>query len=117
MRHRLWIVAVSVGLGLGVLALASGPIMASGCDPACAPGWRCVGGHCVVDDCECEGDFGCPFGQTCDGCHCSGSSSCGGYCTAMYQGHLIGPNNCAYNGGSGACWCPLPGTPVINQCN
>lgn len=115
MKQRFWMLLLFVAVGVGALAIAGGPVGADNCVPACGPGYHCLGSTCIPDGCECFGDFGCPVGKQCDGCHCVGGSNCSGTCTTLYNGYQL-TNHCALNGGSGACFCPLPGTWLSGNC-
>jgi hypothetical protein len=101
MSYKPWLLALGVALvlGVGVLSRPDATVQASNCGPP---------------------DYTCPQDQCCSlgTCYpltdpaCSGSGC--GTCSTLYEGHTL-YNNCAYNGGSGACYCPLPGT-IIDGC-
>ena len=98
MTKRSWLVLLGVAfvLGLGVLSVPDSPVQASGCEP------------------QCSGDQCCHLGTCYSTSHpnCSGSSC--GQCSTLYNGNVL-TGNCAYNGGSGSCFCPLPGT-ITEHC-
>ncbi len=73
--------------------------LTGGCDPACAPGEKCVGGECVA----CEPDCG---GKSC------GDDGCGGNCGSCPEGASCTDGAC--HGGPG---CQVEEGPGCGGCN